>query len=95
MQPIIHEVLTAQGEGEDVDLRIRFNEAMHFCSDMPFHIHPEAKPCIAMPIYAIGAKLLSEVLGLLGISMDECVTHQKEGLERLAKMGKTTWRFEG
>jgi len=97
MQSIIHELLQKHGEGNDVniDLRIRFNEAMHFCSDMPFHIHPDAKPCISMPIYAIGAKLLAEVLDLLGISMDECVAQQDRGLKRLAEMGTTTWRFEG
>ncbi|KAJ5815689.1 hypothetical protein N7474_007466 [Penicillium riverlandense] len=93
LQPVIHKLLEA--DKGDVDLRIRFNEAMHLCSLMPFHIHPDAQPSLAVPIFAIGAMRLSEVMGLLGISMDECAANHAGGLERLKEMGQAAWRFEG
>lgn len=102
MQPVIHDLIlsTKQQLGsttttEDIDLRTRFNEAMHFCSDMPFHINPNARPNVAMPIYAIGAQLLAEVLEMLGIDVLSCADLQEEGLARLDAMGKQRWRFEG
>ncbi|KAK0636413.1 hypothetical protein B0T17DRAFT_613148 [Bombardia bombarda] len=96
MNEVVHELLEKHGEKkEDIDLRVRFNEAMHFCSDMPFHINKGAKPCIAQPIYGVGAKLLAEVLQMLGIDLEECVGLQGEALARLAVMGKQAWRFEG
>lgn len=95
MQPVIHDLLGAHERKEDIDLRVRFNEAMHFCSDMPFHIHPDAKPNIAVPIFAIGAQLLAEVLRLLDIDVEACADQQSEGLCRLALMGERPWRFEG
>ncbi|KAF7350231.1 Aminoglycoside phosphotransferase family protein [Mycena venus] len=96
MDKIIHDLLERHGESrDDIDLRIRFNEAMHFCSDMPFHINPEAKPFVAQPIYAIGAKLLAEVLQILGIGLDECVRKHDEAMVRLADMGHRPWLFEG
>ncbi|KAI9739702.1 MAG: hypothetical protein M1834_006421 [Cirrosporium novae-zelandiae] len=95
MQPVIHELLGAQGSTKDIDLRVRFNEAMHFCSDMPFHINPNQTPNVAIPIYVIGAKLLAEVLRLLDIDPDTSAEQQSAGLERLAVMGKQRWVFEG
>ncbi|RYP45388.1 hypothetical protein DL769_011466 [Monosporascus sp. CRB-8-3] len=96
MDKVVHELLERHGEDKaQIDLRIRFNEAMHFCSDMPFHINTNAKPYIAQPIYAIGAKLLSEVLVMLGIDLEECAALQDEALARLTTMGKKPWRFEG
>ncbi|KAJ5365283.1 hypothetical protein N7517_008169 [Penicillium concentricum] len=94
LKPIINQLLDANIEGPDVDLRIRFNEAMHYCSLMPFHIHPEAQPSLAVPIFARGAKLLADVVGLLGISMDECAGRQAGGMERLAEMGHARWCFD-
>ncbi|RYP06495.1 hypothetical protein DL764_003146 [Monosporascus ibericus] len=96
MDKVVHEPLERHGEDKaQIDLRIRFNEAMHFCSDMPFHINTNAKPYIAQPIYAIGAKLLSEVLVMLGIDLEECAALQDEALARLTTIGKKPWRFEG
>ncbi|KAK8860127.1 Phosphotransferase enzyme family protein [Apiospora arundinis] len=96
MDRVVHDLLERHGEAkEDIDLRVRFNEAMHFCSDMPFHINSNAKPCIAQPIYAIGAKLLAEVLQMLGIDLDDCYAKQEEALTHLAGRGKKPWRFEG
>ena len=95
MKGVIHQLLDAEKNNEDIDLRISFNEAMHFCSDMPFHIHPDANPNIAIPIYAIGAHLLAEVLRQLEFDIDACAELQSQGLERLALMGGQPWRFEG
>ena len=95
MRAVIHELLEPEGNSKDIDLRVSFNEAMHFCSDMPFHIHPDAKPNIAIPIYAIGAQLLAEVLQQLDIDADSCVELQSQSLERLALKGGQPWRFEG
>jgi hypothetical protein len=74
-------------------LFLRFNEAMHFCSDMPFHMKPGARPNVALPIYAVGAALLWEVLGILGVTV-EPERDAKAGLARLATKGKEPWRFE-
>ncbi|KAJ5636507.1 uncharacterized protein N7484_009820 [Penicillium longicatenatum] len=68
---------------------------MHLCSLMPFHIHPDAQPSLAVLIFAIGAMRLLEVMGLLSISMDECAANHAGGLERLKEMGQAAWRFEG
>jgi hypothetical protein len=66
---------------------------MHFCSDMPFHMKPGARPNVALPIYAVGAALLWEVLGILGVTV-EPERDAKAGLARLATKGKEPWRFE-
>ncbi|KAK7417715.1 hypothetical protein QQX98_004371 [Neonectria punicea] len=95
MTAFIHELLQAHGEAKDVDLRIRFNEAMHFCSMMPFHINSKSNPSISHPIYAVGAGLLAEVLEKLGIDLESCVDMQDAGLARLNDMSKKQWRFAG
>ena len=95
MKVVIHKLLEAEENSHDIDLRVAFNEAMHFCSDMPFHIHPGAKPNIAIPIYAIGAQLLAEVLRQLEIDTNACVELQSQSLERLDFKGGQPWRFEG
>ncbi|KAG6999421.1 hypothetical protein G7Y79_00035g070930 [Physcia stellaris] len=95
MTPVIHELFGGREDPADVDLRVRFNEAMHFCSDMPFHIRPGANPNVAVPIYAIGAQLLAEVLEKLDVDVDTCVEMQAAGLRRLAECGQQPWRFEG
>lgn len=96
MTSIVHEVMgaTTPQRKSDIDLRTRFNEAMHFCSDMPFHIHPDANPNISVPIYATGALLLAETLEMLGLDPVECASLQERGLARLAEMGNTKWIFE-
>ncbi|RYP56565.1 hypothetical protein DL769_009908 [Monosporascus sp. CRB-8-3] len=94
MQPVIQELLGAHEDSNDVDLRVRFNEAMHFCSVMPFHMHPDQDPSIAIPMYAIGAQLLAKVLRLLDVDVDACTDQQSAGLERLAFMSGVPWRFE-
>ena len=95
MKVVIHEILDPEGSSKDIDLRVSFNEAMHFCSDMPFHIHPDANPNIAIPIYAIGAQLLAEVLQQLEIDVEACVELQSQSLDRMALKGGQPWRFEG
>jgi hypothetical protein len=95
MQRVIHELLDTHENSEDIDLRVRFNEAMHFCSVMPFHIHPDQTPNMAIPIYAIGAQLLAEVLRQLDVDVDACAEQQSAGLKRLVYMGGVPWRFEG
>ncbi|KAF9884729.1 hypothetical protein FE257_001290 [Aspergillus nanangensis] len=98
LQPIVRRVLKVEEEHErekDVDLRVRFNEAMHLCSLMPFHIHKNAAPSLAVPIFAAGATRLAEVMDILGIHMEECAKGHARGLERLEEMGSAEWRFEG
>jgi hypothetical protein len=92
MRIVVHELI---GE-RDTELRVRFNEAMHFSSDMPFHIHPNATPSVAVPIYATGALLLVEVLEELDIDpLSACAGLHSKGLERLHEAGGKPWRFEG
>lgn len=94
MKPVIHELLGAHENSKSIDMRVRFNEAMHFCSVMPAHIHPDQDPNIAIPMYAIGAQLLAEVLRQLDIDVDACAEEQSAGLKRLFLMGGLPWRFE-
>ncbi|KAJ5383896.1 hypothetical protein N7517_001807 [Penicillium concentricum] len=95
LQPIIHSLLSSTSDYENVDLRIRFNEAIHLCSLMPFHIHPDAQPSVAIPIFAAGALRLAEIMDLLGIGAEECVSNHADGLERMAELGHVGWQFEG
>ncbi|WP_226468533.1 hypothetical protein [Luteimonas panaciterrae] len=91
MRTVVHELL---GE-RDTELRVRFNEAMHFSSDMPFHIHSDATPSVAVPIYATGALLLVEVLEELDIDpLSACAGLHSKGLERLREVGGKPWCFE-
>ncbi|KAJ5164181.1 uncharacterized protein N7500_006011 [Penicillium coprophilum] len=94
LQPIIQNLLNSTSD-EDVDLRIRFNEAIHLCSLMPFYIHADAQPSVAIPLFAAGALRLAEVMDLLGIGAEECVSNHAAGLERLNELGHTEWQFEG
>lgn len=78
---------------ERVESRILFNEAMHFCSDMPFHIHPCASPNVSVAIYATGALLLAEVLERLAIEPDDSEELYRRALNRSTDQGATEWRF--
>jgi hypothetical protein len=78
---------------ERVESRILFNEAMHFCSDMPFHIHPCASPNVSVAIYATGALLLAEVLERLTIEPDDSEELYRRALNRSTDRGATAWRF--
>ena len=93
MQPTIADVLhtdTAQ-----VNVLINFNEAMHFCSDMPFHIHPDAVPNVAVAIYATGALLLADVLREFSIDPDHSEQTHHRGLSRMNDLSRTRWRLDG
>ena len=93
MQGIIADVL--QADVDEVDLRIKFNEAMHFCSDMPFHIHPEASPNVAVAIYATGALLLADVLRSFSIDPPFSENLHYSGLSRMSDVNHDGWRLEG
>ncbi|KAK7461395.1 hypothetical protein VKT23_008573 [Stygiomarasmius scandens] len=96
MRTVTHETLGAEtdAEKEAIDIKVLFNESMHLCSDMPFHINQNSKPNVAFPIYATGAMLLAEVLELLGMDPMKYAEANISGLERLAVMGKKKWIFE-
>ncbi|KAF5346806.1 hypothetical protein D9758_015725 [Tetrapyrgos nigripes] len=98
MRTVTYETLGAKTDEEKkmVDIRVLFNEAMHLCSDMPFHINKNSKPNVAFPIYATGAKLLAEVLEMLGIDPMGCSGSGVAdiALERLRDMGTKKWAFE-
>ncbi|MBS9534681.1 hypothetical protein KIH27_13895 [Mycobacterium sp. M1] len=78
---------------EQVESRIRFNEAMHFCSDMPFHIHAEAAPNVAAAIYATGALLLAQVLDDFSIEPDFSTNLHHDALTRITDRAAVEWRF--
>jgi hypothetical protein len=82
-----------QTDFERVESRILFNEAMHFCSDMPFHIHPDASPNVAVAIYATGALLLAEVLEGLAIEPNFSEELHRSALNRSTDRAATEWRF--
>ncbi|MEY8016455.1 helix-turn-helix domain-containing protein [Mycobacterium servetii] len=93
MQGVVEEVLGA--DFDEMDLKINFNEAMHFCSDMPFHINAEASPNVAVAIYATGALLLADVLGKLSIDLPFSSQFQHRGLSRMNDVNHDAWRLEG
>ncbi|KAH8659273.1 hypothetical protein BGZ60DRAFT_121417 [Tricladium varicosporioides] len=95
MKPVIQELLSAEGNGEEVEMRVRFNEAMHWCCLMPFHLHHKQHPSLSIPMYAIGAQLLAEVLIKLDVNVEECAKLQSAGLKRLSIKGAIPWRFDG
>ncbi len=45
-------------------VRMLFNEAMHFCADMPFHLVGDGKERKAVAIYLTGVRLLNEFVEL-------------------------------
>ncbi len=75
--------------------RINFNEAMHFCCDMPFHIHPDASPNVAVAIYATGALLLAGVLDEFSIEPDYSEDTHRAGLQRMEDTARAKWRLAG
>lgn len=93
MQSIVTRVLRT--DSEQLNSRTMFNEAMHFCSDMPFHIHPDASPNVAAAIYATGASLLADVLQEFSIDADPCEEDHHRGLRRMNEVARNTWRLDG
>ncbi|HEU0191794.1 MAG TPA: hypothetical protein VFR17_11090 [Mycobacterium sp.] len=93
MQDVVVDLL--QEDRERANLRINFNEAMHFCSDMPFHINPDASPNVAMAIYATGALLLADVLREFDIDPDAAADAHHRGLSRMTEATHRTWRLDG
>lgn len=95
MQGITHEVLGAETEEQKVatDLKVKFNEAMHFCSVMPFHIQPDAKPNVAVPMYATGALLLAQTLRLMNKEPLECAELTDSAMEYLQAKVSKKWKL--
>ena len=60
-------VLTAEGHFLTGML---FNEAMHFCSDMPFHLRNDGREDLSVAIYLTGVRLINEFLAWLGHRFD-------------------------
>lgn len=84
-----------RGDVDEMDLKISFNEAMHFCSDMPFHISPAASPNVAVAIYATGALLLADVLEKMSIDLPFTGEFHRRGLSRMNEVNHGAWRLEG
>ncbi|WP_343575080.1 hypothetical protein [Mycobacterium sp.] len=93
MEGVIGDIL--QIDSAQSNPRINFNEAMHFCSDMPFHIHPDASPNVAVAIYATGAVLLADVLNELCIKPDPSEEAHQRGLRRIDDVTRNKWRLDG
>jgi hypothetical protein len=91
MHDVVQEVLGPQEE--DIELKALFNEAMHFLSIGPFHIHHGSMPNLTVPFYAIGAQLLAQVLRMLDIDLGSCLDSRDEALQRLKVMGNKPWKF--
>ncbi|KAL8746943.1 MAG: hypothetical protein Q9190_001105 [Brigantiaea leucoxantha] len=91
MDDTIQEVLGPQEK--DIKMKVLFNEAMHFASIAPFHIHQGQTPNLVFPFYAIGARTLARVLNMLGIDVESCLHLHDEALRRLATMGNEPWKF--
>ena len=91
MDDMIQEVL---GPREvDIKMKVLFNEAIHFVSMTPLHIHHGQTPNLVVPFYAIGAQTLAQVLDMLGIDVESCLQLHDEALRRLATMGNQPWKF--
>lgn len=62
----ILELFKKYSHNKDYLKRARFNEAMHFCSDMPFHLKYDNKEKKAIAIYLTGVKLLNDFVNDYG-----------------------------
>lgn len=91
MGDVIQQVLGSQEK--DIELKALFNEAMHFPSITPFHIHHGPTPNLTVPFYAVGTRTLAQVLRMLDIDVESCLDLRDEALQRLAIMGKEPWKF--
>jgi hypothetical protein len=91
MQGVVRDILGPQEQ--DIELKALFNEAMHFSSIPPFHIHHGPTPNVTVPFYAVGAQTLAKVLPMLGIDLDGCLDVHDEALQKLATIGKVPWKF--
>lgn len=88
---MIQEVLGSQEK--DIKLKALFNEAMHFPSITPFHIHHGPTPNLTVPLYAAGARTLAQVLRMLDVDVESCLELRNEALQRLVIMGNEPWKF--
>lgn len=91
MGDVIQEVLGSQEK--DIKLKALFNEAMHFSSITPFHIHHGPTPNLTVPLYATGVRTLTQVLRMLDIDVESCLELRNEALQRLVIMGNEPWKF--
>lgn len=64
MNEKIVELYKSHAKDSNVLIKVLFNEAMHFSSDMPFHITYDGKEEKALALYFTGVKLLNEFLSL-------------------------------
>jgi hypothetical protein len=48
------------GDDEWAVARMLFNEAMHFCADMPFHLNGDGEQAKSIAIYLTGVRLLNQ-----------------------------------
>ena len=81
MDDIIQEILGPQEK--DIKMKVLFNEAMHFASITPLYIHHGQTPNLIVPFYAIGARTLARVLGMLGIDVESCLQLHDEALRSI------------
>lgn len=65
-------------------IRVLFNEAMHFSSDMPFHLANDGKEEKSLAIYFTGVRVLNEFLSLYGKILKRDIVQAviKEGIPK-------------
>ena len=91
MGPIVQDVLGPREQ--DIQLKALFNEAMHFPSITPFHIHHGPTPNVTVPFYAVGVQTLAQVLAMLDIDVQSCFDLRDEASQRLETRGREPWMF--
>ncbi|MCJ1320123.1 hypothetical protein MMC15_005460 [Xylographa vitiligo] len=91
MGDVVEEVLGPREK--DIELKVLFNEAMHFPSITPFHIHHGPTPNVTVPFYAVGVRTLAQVLRMLDLDVDSCLELRDEALQKLAARGNEPWKF--
>jgi hypothetical protein len=78
----------------DAELKMRFNEAMHLCSDMPFHLQEDGREDLSVAIYLSGVRLMNEILEHVAEDFDSDLW-LRVSRRRLELRKKQEWRNVG
>lgn len=91
----LEKLLSRHSAEEDVAMLSLFNEAIHFISDMPFHLTRDKKESKAVAIYATGVWLLNRLIQEHCPHLVRMLEQNGDGdpLERLHRGGD--WKFQG
>ncbi|VVM06619.1 hypothetical protein MAMT_01327 [Methylacidimicrobium tartarophylax] len=91
----LEELLTQYASEEQVTMLSLFNEAIHFISDMPFHLSRDEKEAKAVAIYATGVYLLNRLLKDHCPHLIDAVAEQSGRIPAERMERASQWKFQG